>query len=92
MYSWYNVSKRTEVVYQHILSLPTPNLALRFVRYSTAGPWAGIIVMYMVAILHMACVVCEWVWPENTIEKCPDLQNNVGRTHKSIKSVTIKPT
>ena len=41
LYSWVDVSKRTEVVYRNMLNMKMPSLATRFLRYLSAGPWVG---------------------------------------------------
>lgn len=72
-YSWLNVAERTEAVYDSIKSNRKPSLALRLMRYSTAGAFAGVAACVLVTLMHIMWLICEWIWPAATIEICPDI-------------------
>lgn len=73
MYSWLDVSERTEVIYNRMLGSKIPSLATRYIRYSTAGMVSGIIAVILATLLHFLLIICEQIWPESSIEICPDL-------------------
>ena len=73
MYNWLNVAHRTEIVYDEIELKLRPSLAVRFMKYYTVGPWAGLAVCFLIAALHLYCKVCEVIWPEDSIEHCAEL-------------------
>jgi phosphatidylinositol glycan class A protein len=73
MYNWMDVAERTEIVYAKTMSTRPGSLAARLVRYSTVGPFAGIAVCILVAAMHIMWKACEFIWPEKSIEICPDL-------------------
>jgi len=72
MYSWYDVALRTEVVYQNVMNLPIPSFAMRVLRYLSVGPWLGLLMVFVVSGLYAMRMLCELVWPRDSIEICPD--------------------
>jgi phosphatidylinositol glycan class A protein len=81
MYSWADVTKRTETVYNNIAALPFPTLADRLLKYATVGPFAGILVCWIVLSMHVMWRFCEWYWPRENIEICPDFQSYFAKQH-----------
>jgi hypothetical protein len=73
MYSWINVAHRTEIVYDEVVLTARPSLAVRLMKYYTVGPWAGLGACFLVAALHLYCCVCEFLWPDESIERCAEL-------------------
>jgi len=72
MYTWIDVAKRTEVVYNNIASSKKPSLAQRLVKYRTVGVWAGVAASCIVIGLHILWYICELLWPAQDIEICYD--------------------
>ena len=72
MYSWSDVAKRTEVVYNNIAATKVPSLLQRLLRYRSVGPWAGVGACAVAVMLHLMWLVCDYIWPSRNIEKCPD--------------------
>lgn len=72
MYSWYDVALRTEVVYQNVMNLPFPSFAIRILRLLSAGPWLGLIMIFIITGLRVLRTFCDWIWPPESIEICPD--------------------
>jgi len=79
-YSWWEVSKRTEVVYNNIAMSRRPSLALRLVRYSSSGSFSGLVTCMLIALLHFLWRVCEFLRPAAEIELCPDLPLGQAKT------------
>lgn len=73
MYNWLDVARRTEVVYNHIAGKRRPTLANRLLRYGTLGPVAGPVICLIITAMHLMSLVCEWLWPAENIEICPDI-------------------
>lgn len=83
MYSWYDVALRTEAVYQNVMNLPVPSLAIRFLRLMSVGPWLGMLMVCVISGLHVLRVLCDMVWPRDSIEVCPDFPWMHGKTTTS---------
>jgi phosphatidylinositol N-acetylglucosaminyltransferase subunit A len=73
MYSWLDVAERTEVVYNSVMSVKRPTFSTRILRYMTAGPFSGAAACFIVTLLHILSLACEWIWPAKDIERCPDI-------------------
>lgn len=73
MYSWFDVCRRTEVVYSNIATSRRPSLAQRLLRYSSAGTFSGLLVSVWIILLHFLAKLCQLVWPAQEIERCPDV-------------------
>ena len=72
MYSWVDVAKRTERVYNDIMTKKRPTLVSRILRYKSAGPVAGSFLCCLAIVLSFLRLVCEWLWPPSSIEFVPD--------------------
>lgn len=72
MYTWLDVTKRTEIVYNKIVSTKFPSLAERMARYHSVGPFSGIAACFIVSAMHVLFKICEYMWPKKDIEICPD--------------------
>ena len=73
IYSWLNVAERTEVVYNAVMSCKKPSFCTRMIRYSTVGPFSGLLACFLVSVLHFMWLICERLYPSNEIELCPDI-------------------
>lgn len=73
MYNWLNVAERTEHVYNSIKTNRKLSLVHRLRRYITAGLFAGIASCVIVTLLHFMWLFCEFMWPAEDIEVCPDI-------------------
>lgn len=72
MYSWMDVAKRTERVYNDVTSKKPPHFASRILRYMSAGSSSGPILCAIAMILAFLRAICEFIWPDSTIEFVPD--------------------
>lgn len=90
MYSWLDVTKRTETVYNGIAGIKKPTLALRLLRYSSVGPFSGWGACFLAAFLHLLWRCCQYLWPDESIEVCPDIilnaESSTGSGSSSGKS------
>lgn len=80
MYSWIDVTKRTEIVYNNISTLKKPSLALRFVRYFSTGPFSGFLACCLASYLYFLSKLCDYFWPKNKIERSPEI--DFGKLNK----------
>jgi hypothetical protein len=56
-----------------MVSIKTPTLGTRFLRYLSAGPWAGPIACFITACMYIYFKIIERIWPVESIEECPDI-------------------
>ncbi|XP_057959250.1 phosphatidylinositol N-acetylglucosaminyltransferase subunit A [Malania oleifera] len=73
LYSWHDVAKRTEIVYNRALRCSNQNLLDRLSRYLTCGSWAGklfILVMIIDFLLWRLLQLCQ---STEDIEEVPDI-------------------
>jgi phosphatidylinositol glycan class A protein len=73
MYSWFNVAKRTEIVYDNIMLNLKSSLSLRLMKYYTAGSWSGIMICLIVIILYICNYILDIIYPRKDIEICIEL-------------------
>ncbi|KAG9292945.1 hypothetical protein G9A89_016307 [Geosiphon pyriformis] len=71
MYSWVNIARRTEKVYDAISQMKTPPLMERLRRYYGCGVWAGKIFCVLIAIDYLIWMFLEWLTPREDIEIAP---------------------
>ena len=74
MYSWDIVAKRTENVYEKVLSAKRLDLIQRIYAYMTCGSFGGFLASIFVVIDHILAVIFEFFIPRSTIERMPDFQ------------------
>ncbi|KAG0573999.1 hypothetical protein KC19_VG227300 [Ceratodon purpureus] len=60
LYSWMDVAKRTEVVYENALSSEDDDLLLRLSRYYACGPWAGKLFCLVAVVNYIVWCFLEW--------------------------------
>lgn len=68
MYSWFNVAKRTEIVYDNIMINLKSSLSVRLMKYYTAGSWSGVIICFIVIILYIYNYILDITYPRKDIE------------------------
>ncbi|KAK3012217.1 hypothetical protein RJ639_011533 [Escallonia herrerae] len=72
LYSWHDVAKRTEIVYDRALRCSSQNLLERLSRYLSCGVWAGKI-FFLVMIIDFLLWSLLRLWqPDVDIEVVPD--------------------
>ncbi|KAK3022430.1 hypothetical protein RJ639_045201 [Escallonia herrerae] len=72
LYSWHDVAKRTEIVYDRALICSSQNLLERLSRYLSCGAWAGKI-FFLVMIFDFLLWSLLRLWqPDVDIEVVPD--------------------
>ena len=50
-----------------------PSLGTRFLRYLSAGPWAGVLACFIMATMYIYWKLVELILPAEGIEECPDI-------------------
>uniref|UniRef100_A0A7N0RCG5 phosphatidylinositol N-acetylglucosaminyltransferase n=1 Tax=Kalanchoe fedtschenkoi TaxID=63787 RepID=A0A7N0RCG5_KALFE len=73
LYSWHDVAKRTEIVYDRALAFSNQDLLDRLSRYLPCGAWAGKIFFVVMLIDFLLWRLLQW-WqqPSTEIEEVPD--------------------
>ncbi|PIA30900.1 hypothetical protein AQUCO_05300022v1 [Aquilegia coerulea] len=72
LYSWHDVARRTEIVYDRALSCSNENLLQRLPRYLACGAWAGKLFCVVMIINFLLWHLLQ-VWkPTEDIEEVPD--------------------
>ncbi|KAK9138596.1 hypothetical protein Sjap_009190 [Stephania japonica] len=72
LYSWYDVAKRTELVYDHALRCTDENLLQRLPRYLSCGAWAGKLFCLIMIINFLLWHLLNLLKPLEGIEEVPD--------------------
>ncbi|CAM8879251.1 unnamed protein product [Rhodiola kirilowii] len=72
LYSWHDVAKRTEIVYDRALAYSNQDLPDRLSRYLPCGAWAGKIFFIVMLIDFLLWRLLEWWQPATEIEEVPD--------------------
>jgi len=72
MYSWHNVTARTERVYFQVLNQPRATFLQRLRRFYDCGPWAGKIFSAFVMFDLLIWRMLEWLFPREQVEKAYD--------------------
>ncbi|KAI8615936.1 hypothetical protein BC830DRAFT_1120204 [Chytriomyces sp. MP71] len=74
MYSWANVAKRTEMVYERVVDNAPSTLEERFVKYNRVGVWAGKFSVMIIAVSHLLWCFLEWFFPAENIDYAEDVE------------------
>ncbi|RCV44604.1 hypothetical protein SEVIR_2G107600v4 [Setaria viridis] len=74
LYSWDDVAKRTEIVYDRAMQSSTTNLLDRLPRYLTCGSWAGKLFCIVMIINYLLWRLLEFLQPAEGIEEVPDIR------------------
>ncbi|KAL7616801.1 phosphatidylinositol N-acetylglucosaminyltransferase subunit A isoform X1 [Lactuca sativa] len=87
MYSWQDVAKRTEIVYDRALKCPDQSLLERLSRYLTCGAWAGKLFCLVMIVDYILWRLLQVWQPDTEVEVVPDLNlsrsNRVTQVHPS---------
>ncbi|CAI9105015.1 OLC1v1003842C2 [Oldenlandia corymbosa var. corymbosa] len=73
LYSWHDVARRTEIVYEHALRCPSQPLLDRLSRYLTCGAWAGKLFFVVMLIDFILWRVLQVWQPDGDIEVVPEI-------------------
>ncbi|XP_068654112.1 phosphatidylinositol N-acetylglucosaminyltransferase subunit A isoform X1 [Aristolochia californica] len=73
LYSWYDVARRTEIVYNRALHYPSENLLKRLSRYLNCGAWAGKLFCLVMIVDFLLWRLLELLQPSKNIEEVPEL-------------------
>lgn len=80
MYSWDDVARRTEKVYERIMTrAPDAPLLHRLQLYYALGPVAGVLACVLVAVLHLYAWWLEVQTPAASIERAVDMRSYRAR-------------
>lgn len=74
MYSWPDVAKRTEVVYQDALGQPRRSLRERLACYASVGGFMGVGFAAAAAYLHLFMGAYEFFQPAKRVQKARPFQ------------------
>uniref|UniRef100_A0A0E0LJ70 phosphatidylinositol N-acetylglucosaminyltransferase n=1 Tax=Oryza punctata TaxID=4537 RepID=A0A0E0LJ70_ORYPU len=74
LYSWDDVAKRTEIVYDRAMQSPQTDLLERLPRYLTCGAWAGKLFCLVMIINYLLWCLLEYLQPTEGIEEVPDIR------------------
>ncbi|XP_058111372.1 phosphatidylinositol N-acetylglucosaminyltransferase subunit A isoform X3 [Magnolia sinica] len=72
LYSWHDVAKRTEIVYDRALRCSNENLLERLSRYLTCGAWAGKLFCIVMILDFLLWHLLQLWQPSEDIEEVPD--------------------
>ncbi|GKU95154.1 hypothetical protein SLEP1_g59429 [Rubroshorea leprosula] len=72
LYSWHDVAKRTEIVYNRALKCSNQNLIERVSRYLSCGAWAGKLFCLVMIIDFLLWRLLQLLQPAGDIEEVPD--------------------
>ncbi|KAK1302394.1 hypothetical protein QJS10_CPB12g00465 [Acorus calamus] len=73
LYSWHDVARRTEVVYDRTLRCPNENLLQRLSRYLVCGTWAGKLFCLVMILDFLFWHLLQFFKPTEDIEVVPDV-------------------
>lgn len=73
LYSWHDVAKRTEIVYDRALRCSNQNLLERLSRYLTCGAWAGKLFCLVMVIDFLLWHLLKVFQPAADMEVVPDI-------------------
>jgi phosphatidylinositol glycan class A protein len=74
LYSWDDVAKRTEIVYDRAMQSPQTDLLERLPRYLRCGAWAGKLFCLVMIINYLLWCLLEYLQPTEGIEEVPDIR------------------
>ncbi|XP_019264559.1 PREDICTED: phosphatidylinositol N-acetylglucosaminyltransferase subunit A isoform X3 [Nicotiana attenuata] len=74
LYSWPDVARRTEIVYNRALKCSNPPLLDRLSRYLTCGTWAGKIFCIVMIVDFLLWRLLQLWQPDKDVEVVPDIQ------------------
>ncbi|KMZ68741.1 UDP-GlcNAc: phosphatidylinositol N-acetylglucosaminyltransferase subunit A, family GT4 [Zostera marina] len=73
MYSWHDVARRTEIVYDRALRCSNENLSERLTRYLNCGAWAGKLFCLVMIVDFLIWCFLEVFQPSENIDEVPDI-------------------
>ncbi|XP_026392877.1 phosphatidylinositol N-acetylglucosaminyltransferase subunit A-like [Papaver somniferum] len=87
LYSWHDVARRTEVVYDRALTCSEENLLPRLSRYLTCGAWAGKLFCLVMIIDFLLWHLLQLWQPFEDIDEVPDFvlphqEQEASRSHQ----------
>ncbi|XP_013404356.1 N-acetylglucosaminyl-phosphatidylinositol biosynthetic protein-like [Lingula anatina] len=72
LYTWQDVARRTETVYNMVCEEPPRPLPDKIMRYQHCGPIAGKIFILFAALNYLLLFLLEWWLPAKDMDKVPD--------------------
>ncbi|KAJ9107362.1 hypothetical protein QFC21_000812 [Naganishia friedmannii] len=82
MYSWSEVTQRTERVYDHVMAAEDKSLFERMARLLDLGPFYGPILCIITAVQGVFLAVLDWLQPRDRIDMVPDIPARIERASK----------
>ncbi|KAG8372251.1 hypothetical protein BUALT_Bualt12G0047000 [Buddleja alternifolia] len=73
LYSWHDVAKRTEIVYDRAFKCSNQNLLERLPRYLSCGAWAGKLFSLVMIIDFLFWRLLQLLKPDRDIDIVPDI-------------------
>ncbi|KAK4412740.1 Phosphatidylinositol N-acetylglucosaminyltransferase subunit A [Sesamum alatum] len=80
LYSWHDVAKRTEIVYDRAFKCSNQNLLERLPRYLSCGAWAGKLFCIVMIIDFLFWSFLQLWQPDQDIEVVPDIDLTSSQT------------
>ncbi|XP_010495845.1 PREDICTED: phosphatidylinositol N-acetylglucosaminyltransferase gpi3 subunit-like [Camelina sativa] len=74
LYSWQDVAKRTEIVYDRALKCSNRNLLERLSRFLSCGAWAGKLFCMVMILDYLLWRLLQLLQPDEDIEEAPDIR------------------
>uniref|UniRef100_A0ACD5TY17 Uncharacterized protein n=1 Tax=Avena sativa TaxID=4498 RepID=A0ACD5TY17_AVESA len=84
LYSWDDVAKRTEIVYDRAMQSSDTNLLHRLPKYLSCGAWAGKLFCLVMILNYLVWCLLEFLQPTGDIEEVPDV---IGPLHSQLHPV-----
>ncbi|GAB2285065.1 hypothetical protein Dimus_019521 [Dionaea muscipula] len=73
LYSWHDVAKRTETVYDRAMECSDQSLMERLSRYLSCGAWAGKLFCLVMIVEYLFWCLLKVLQPAEDIEEVPDV-------------------
>uniref|UniRef100_M4CZE2 phosphatidylinositol N-acetylglucosaminyltransferase n=1 Tax=Brassica campestris TaxID=3711 RepID=M4CZE2_BRACM len=73
LYSWQDVAKRTEIVYDRALKCSNRSLLERLSRFLSCGAWAGKVFCMVMIIDYLLWRLLQLLQPDDDIEEAPEI-------------------
>ncbi|XP_064611415.1 phosphatidylinositol N-acetylglucosaminyltransferase subunit A-like [Liolophura sinensis] len=72
LYTWQDVARRTELVYDAVMTTPSPDLQERISTYYGCGPLAGKLFVIAVMLNCFVLLLLQWMFPSEGFERAPE--------------------
>lgn len=91
MYSWRNITLRTEHVYKAMLALPTPPLVERLQKYNRCGLVAGKLFCGLAILDVLLLIILEFFFSQPNIEPAPKFNLRKYKRMSKFRDPNLRP-